>query len=166
MAVPASGVLTMLGIAQERLYGTYGTGTITGSIVTTDLISGGNAGGSGNSYPALNTSSPSKPNTSTPHSMNEWYSYDQDYSATTEFYLTISISKGTLACESSPETQSWHNGSSALAAVGDTVYTNSGGTTTKASGTYGESEDYGGEVFYRIVVNSSGVVTARYVCIF
>ncbi len=41
----------------------------------TDLINGGGS----NSFPALNTLSPSKPNTSTPHAMNEWYSYDQDY---------------------------------------------------------------------------------------
>ena len=75
MAVPASGTLTMLGIAQERKFGTYGTGTISSPILMTDLINGGGS----NSFPSLNTSSPSKPNTATPHSMSEWYSYDQDY---------------------------------------------------------------------------------------
>ena len=75
MAVPSSGTLTMLGIAQERKFGTYGSGTITYAILMTDLINGGGS----NSFPALNTLSPSKPNTSTPHAMNEWYGYDQDY---------------------------------------------------------------------------------------
>lgn len=75
MAVPSSGTLTMLGIAQERKYGTYGSGTISYAILMTDLINGGGS----NSFPALNTLSPSKPNTSTPHAMNEWYGYDQDY---------------------------------------------------------------------------------------
>jgi len=75
MAVPAFGILTMLGIAQERKYSTYGSGNISSAILITDLINGGGPNG----FPSLNTSSPSKPNTSTPHSLNEWYGYDQDY---------------------------------------------------------------------------------------
>ena len=55
MAVPTSGVLTMLGLAQEALYGTYGSGTITSPIHMYDLVNGGNSAGSGNSYPTVNT---------------------------------------------------------------------------------------------------------------
>ena len=55
MAVPTSGVLTMLGLAQEALYGTYGSGTIAYPIHMYDLVNGGNSAGSGNSYPAVNT---------------------------------------------------------------------------------------------------------------
>ena len=55
MAVPTSGVLTLEGIAQEALYGTYGTGTITPPIHIYDLVNGGNSAGSGNSYPTVNT---------------------------------------------------------------------------------------------------------------
>jgi len=76
MAVPGSGTLTMLGLAQERKYGTYGSGTISFSILMTDLINGGGA----NNFPALNTQCIPFPNTSTPHSLNEWYGYDQDCS--------------------------------------------------------------------------------------
>ena len=47
MAVPGSGTLTMLGLAQERKYGTYGSGTISFSIIMTDLINGGGANGGG-----------------------------------------------------------------------------------------------------------------------
>lgn len=55
MAVPASGTLSQLAMAQEALYGTYGSGTITGPISLYDMVNGGNTNGSGNSYPTLNT---------------------------------------------------------------------------------------------------------------
>jgi hypothetical protein len=55
MAVPTTGTLTMLGLAQEALYGTYGSGTITSPIHLYDLVNGGNSAGSGNSYPTVNT---------------------------------------------------------------------------------------------------------------
>ena len=54
MAVPTSGTLSMLNIAQEALYGTWGSGTITGPISIYDMINGGNSNGSGNSYPTVN----------------------------------------------------------------------------------------------------------------
>jgi hypothetical protein len=54
MAVPTSGALSMLDIAQEALYGTWGSGTITGPISMYDMINGGNSHGSGNSYPTVN----------------------------------------------------------------------------------------------------------------
>jgi hypothetical protein len=54
MAVPTSGVLTLEGIAQEALYGTYGTGVITPPIHLYDLVNGGDSAGSGNSYPTVN----------------------------------------------------------------------------------------------------------------
>jgi len=54
MAIPTSGALSMESIAQEALYGTWGSGTITGPISMYDMINGGNAHGSGNSYPTVN----------------------------------------------------------------------------------------------------------------
>ena len=45
----------MLNIAQEALYGTWGSGTITGPISLYDMVNGGNTNGSGNSYPTVNT---------------------------------------------------------------------------------------------------------------
>ena len=44
----------MESIAQEALYGTWGSGTITGPISMYDMINGGNSHGSGNSYPTVN----------------------------------------------------------------------------------------------------------------
>ena len=52
--VPSSGTLSMQSMAQEALYGTYGSGTITGPISLYDMTNGGNTNGSGNSYPAVN----------------------------------------------------------------------------------------------------------------
>ena len=54
MAVPTSGTLSLKAIAQEALYGTYGSGTITNPIHLYDLVNGGNSAGSGNSYPTVN----------------------------------------------------------------------------------------------------------------
>ena len=51
--VPGSGTLSMKAMAQEALYGTYGSGTITGSIGLYALVNGGNQN-SGNTYPAVN----------------------------------------------------------------------------------------------------------------
>ena len=55
MAVPSSGQLSMLAMAQEALYATYGSGTVTGPICLYDMVNGGNTNGSGNSYPTVNT---------------------------------------------------------------------------------------------------------------
>lgn len=70
MAVPTSGTLSMLGVAQERKFSTYGTGSFTNPILYTDLINGGGL----NSFPALKTSC----NTTPTYSLNSWYGYDQD----------------------------------------------------------------------------------------
>jgi len=55
MAVPSSGQLSQLAMAQEALYGTYGSGSVTGPISLYDMVNGGNTNGSGNSYPTINT---------------------------------------------------------------------------------------------------------------
>lgn len=69
MAVPGSGAITMLGLARERLYGSYGSVAIPPAPITLfDLVNGGGANG----FPALNTCGVT-PN----YSMASWYSYDQ-----------------------------------------------------------------------------------------
>ena len=65
MAVPTSGTLSLKAIAQEALYGTYGSGTITNPIYLYDLVNGGNSAGSGNSYPTVNTACLPNPATRT-----------------------------------------------------------------------------------------------------
>jgi hypothetical protein len=166
MAVPSSGTLTMQGIAQERLYGTYGTGTITGPIVTTDLINGGNSGGSGNNYPALNTHSPSGPNTSTPHAINEWYGYNQNYSSLTSFYITNPSPKGgAFSCTYTTNLQRWHNGSGSVPANGSIVYSNSSGTTFGSAGYFGFAPTNSVYSWSKGYISSSGVVSNNYICL-
>ena len=55
MAVPTSGALSMLGLAQEAFYGTYGTGVIAEPIHLYDLVNGGDSAGSGDDYPTVNS---------------------------------------------------------------------------------------------------------------
>jgi hypothetical protein len=73
MAVPTSGTLSMLNIAQEALYGTWGSGTITGPISIYDMINGGNSNGSGNSYPTVNDGCTPNPVTRTAVQLKQVY---------------------------------------------------------------------------------------------
>ena len=104
MAVPSSGTLTMLGIANERKVGNYNALNIfLNPILMTDLINGGGL----NNFPPLNVQSPFKPNSSTPHSMSEWYSYDQDYAPPVECFVielryTTRYKSGSDACFAEP----------------------------------------------------------------
>ena len=95
MAVPSTGAITMLGVAQERKYGTYGSGTISSPITMFDLLNGGGA----NAFPALNECP--QPNTPS-YSMSGWYGYDERAScggcaATT---LTFDFKDPNAACGS------------------------------------------------------------------
>ena len=104
MAVPSSGTLTMLGIARERKYGSYvSTSIFPYPILMDDLINGGGL----NNFPALNTNCVPRPNTSTPHSMNEWYGYSQVCSPPVEcnpieLLFTTKYKSGSDACFAEP----------------------------------------------------------------
>ena len=90
MAVPGSGTLTLLALAQECYYGTYGSGTITAPIVLSDLLSGGNSGGSGMVYPPINQQSPSHPNPSAiTIPFSSFYNYDKNYNPVTYYPITL-----------------------------------------------------------------------------
>lgn len=65
MAVPSSGSLSTLGLAQELLYCTYGSGSVNGPISMYDLLNGGNSGGSGETYPSIKTQCTPNPTTRT-----------------------------------------------------------------------------------------------------
>ena len=83
MAVPTSGILTMLGIARERKYSNYNSNfTFAYPILMYDLINGGGF----NIFPSLNTSCIPFPNKSTPYSMSEWYGYDQNCAPPSECF--------------------------------------------------------------------------------
>lgn len=88
MAVPTSGALSMLDIAQEALYGTWGSGTITGPISMYDMINGGNTNGSGNSYPTVNTGC--TPNPADRGTYNSFTIYDGSGGIIT-LYTTVAL---------------------------------------------------------------------------
>ena len=74
MAIPASGPLVMGKIYQELDGAGYSAASDSGEIVTLAGLVGGQPD-------TINSASASKPNTSTPHSMSEWYSYDHSASS-------------------------------------------------------------------------------------
>ena len=79
MAVPSSGTLSMYNLAREKKHDDYSTNqNILIPISMYDLVNGGNTNGSGVSYDVTTQASSSKPDTSAPHAMSEWYSYDHD----------------------------------------------------------------------------------------
>ena len=85
--VPSSGQLNLLGLAQECLYGTYGSGNVSSPIFIYDLIFGGNTHGSGEVYPQINLSSPSHPPVSQPITMSSFYNYNKLAVACTTMFV-------------------------------------------------------------------------------
>tara|TARA_R100001440_G_scaffold50531_3_gene70515 strand:+ start:984 stop:1283 length:300 start_codon:yes stop_codon:yes gene_type:complete len=71
---------------------------------------------------------------STPYKMSDFYGYDQDCSTLTSF--TSAIAETGLSCTQTLNQTYYHDGSGTYPVENDTVYTNSGGTTTLANGTY------------------------------
>ena len=121
MAVPTSGALNMLNMAREALYGTWGSGTITGPISLYDMINGGNANGSGNSYPAINQAC-----TPNPADRGTYNSFTIDNGTT--LYTTVALTAvgiGTIIYDS----------------VSGSIYTGGGGFISGPSGTvwFGDS---------------------------
>ena len=84
MAVPTTGGISLRNLARERLYGSYGGGgTITGPVFMFDLMNGGNAAGSGDSYPPVNggngNTDPTLPNPPGAGALGNWRGYCQNW---------------------------------------------------------------------------------------
>ena len=137
MALPASGPISGSQIAAEL--------GITG-IAASNLSLGG----------MISSSSLSNTN---PDEYSEFYGYSNV--TLTSFTGSPSQPKSKFICNQSLNTSYWHNGSSAYPTVGDTIYTNSGGTATIGGGSAGyvklNSLQYA-------QFNSSGVVTSTFNC--
>lgn len=127
MAVPSSGTLSMLDIAQECKHGTYGSGSITGPISMYNLINGGNTGGavtSGETYPTVNTASTAHP-------------LDAPFALLT----TVVVNMGGEAPGACNTSLQMHNSSSLNSAV--TVYVRSDlDGTGKTSSTFSKQDQY------------------------
>ena len=130
MAVPSTGELNMLNMAREALYGTWGSGTITGPISLYDLVNGGNTNGSGNSYPTINDGcEPNPASRSNYTSLLQIYKVD-DGTVTGPFTFYVAASEAATAT---------------AVATGDTIYTDAELTTTLGAfgnGTGSTSTEY------------------------
>ena len=135
MAVPSSGTLEMLGIAQECMYATYGSGTITGGIHIDCLVNGGQCAPGTMTYPTINTASPSHPNTTVPYEFSEFYGYDKDATSSIQRFRTSgTYPKKVFGCFQTCSTSMYTSGA---VAVGVNVYTNSALTTPIGNGNWG-----------------------------
>ena len=139
MALPASGPISGSQIATEL--------GITG-VAATNLSLGG----------MISSSSLSNTN---PDEYSEFYGYSNV--TLTSFTGSPSQGGSKFICNQSLNTSYWHNGSGvAYPGVGDTIYTNSGGTATIGGGSAGYLKLNN---FAYAQFNSSGVVTSTFNCI-
>ena len=167
MPVPTFDELTdpgmeMVRVARERVGQDYDSSyAITNPISLKDLsaLAGGSAGGSGNSYPAvnlLNTQSSNfyrnrRPDGSNPLKMSEFLGYNQTLTRREMRFAYSSTNSSTACSFTISATIYWHDGSSTLPVGGDKVYTTYSGTTVAAAG------------FYQLFDPSSGVTNGTWV---
>ena len=149
--------LEILRIARERLGAGYDNNTysVTSPISLKDLsnLSGGNSGGSGNSYPAinmLNVQSPAfsrnrRPDGSDPLKMSEFFGYNQNLQRRVVRFAYSNVNASTACSFSIQSTEYWHDGSNTLPVSGDKIYTTETGFTAAPAG------------FYQLFDPSSGV---------
>jgi|TARA_B100000780_G_scaffold255677_1_gene204429 hypothetical protein len=135
MALPSSGTISGSQIADEL-------GLTPGSLAGTNLSLGG----------MIDSSSLSNTN---PDAYSDFYGYVE----VTSFTGSTLAGGNKRICSQSLNTTYYHDGAGAFPNVGDTIYTNSGGTTTLGAGYIKiNSLQY-------VLTNSSGVVTNLYPCI-
>ena len=166
MAVPSSGALSLLDMAQECAYGTWGSGSITNPISVRDLVAGGDSYGSGQSYPSINTNSSSYPPSSTPVTFNSFYSYDKDAAASLTSFMSSTVqSKSPCGLGSGLINQTYYSTSvsSGIPANGSSVYSDSGGSSALSNGNYKVGPHSLSGDYYHIVV-SSGVISSSSTC--
>ena len=114
-----------------------------GDIATEMGVSLSNVSLTTQSTTGINTNSESKPDGSTPHAVSEFYSYDHSASSSlTAFAVDENpYAFGEAACAEGRETTTWyHDGGGTYPTDGDTVYTDTGGSTNPEDGTYWMAE--------------------------
>ena len=120
MALTASGQLSLGDIANEM-----GVSPSNVSLTT-------------QSTTGINTNSESKPDGSTPHAVSEFYGYDHSATSLTAFNVDENAyGSGEEACAFGSVGAEWyHDGEGEYPTTGDTVYTDSDGTTNPDDGYY------------------------------
>ena len=152
MAVPTSGELSLRGIRAE-----IGTNNYNSSVGYTNVSLTGMSTGLNGTINTANASA-NRPNGTVPHLMSEFYSYDHDIVSVTAFEVTPSSPSILQVCGNTPNSTLYHDGSSTLPGIGDTVYSNSAGTTAVSAGHLATSTTTG------IVTDVNGEVSEVYLC--
>lgn len=162
MAAPSSGLIKFSGIAAELVNDDYTDADFDDVLTLKDMTVGGNANGSSENFESINSNSASKPDGSTPYKMSEFYGYDHDASSSLQsFGASPTQSKAACGYGTNLPNTNYHDGSNALIAVGDTVYSNSAGTNTVANGQYKVGPFV---TSYYNITTSSGSVLTRTLC--
>ena len=164
MAVPSSGTLNQKGLAQECLSGTYGSGSISGRICLDNLVNGGQCGSQSETYPTINTASPSHPNTSTPYEFSEFYSYDKDATSSILRYRTpFNYGKIFFGCSQTCNATMYTSGA---IAVGTNVYTQSNLTSPLANGNWGGAGTSSGasSTYVMTITSGTGYLSSIFLC--
>jgi len=131
MAVPSSGVLSLLGIKRELSNNNYSASNSHSNISLKECSDG--------TVATINTGNASsdRPDGNAPHNMSEFYAYDHDVATVTSFsWSGEAAEEAEEACGQSAGNTAYHNGSGAYPVVNDVVYTNSAGTATAEEGAY------------------------------
>ena len=92
---------------------------------------------------------------------------DYDHGAVTAIFATRDETVNSTNCSINATTARWHDGAGALPTVGDTIYTDSGGTTVLVGGFdywIGLSTTSGGSSGITVLVNGVGEVGVVYTC--
>ena len=133
------------------------SGPISGSQIATEL---GIAAWSNLSLGGLIASS-SISNTN-PDKYSEFYGYSNV--TYTQVYRDDAIGKPQFGCMGETYTSVWHNGGGILPSTGDTLYTNSAGSSTISSGNWPVGFGFQSAISYVYTTNSSGYITTAYLC--
>jgi len=144
MAVPTSGAISMLGLAQEAFYGTYGTGVIADPIHLYDLVNGGDSAGSGDDYPTVNSGCTPNPVTRGSTALLQMYKVEQGQ--TTIGPITLYVNSNEAATASDLTT-------------GDILFTDSSLQTL-----FGEWDSDGDEDFRYLYQSETNLTTAQKIC--
>ena len=98
-----------------------------------------------------------RPNTTAPHSMSEFYSYNHTLSSVTRF--AAAYNSRSNPCGAEMETNYYHDGSGTLPTTGDTIFADSDGAETAEDGYYLTSSLGGVQV-----TKGNGSITATFNC--
>jgi hypothetical protein len=100
---------------------------------------------------------------SAPDAVSDFYGF----SSYTQFYITTGVYKLFDFCDITTPTVKWHNGLNALPTVGDTIYSNSTGTTVYTwIRRHGISTSSTSTAFQGMEMSlTSGVIGSMYLCL-